>query len=164
MRKNLFYVLCGFSLLVTGCISSAELYSTYIDQKNSIPNDILNPKYVLMVQKWTRSSGNRNDRNNKELEELLSKKYPGKFVLVDNLFDAQYSDRSVYKYHLSYSFQTASVSQVQTRANNSQTVIRKEAVLTLTQVSSTGYSEIGYPQKSVLKHIEMFCDYVKKNR
>ncbi len=146
--------------LLLAIVLSSCLKPTFYRRMNkaAIPADIKNARYVLLVSSYNDRS--LDNGNNKQVEEALEENYPGKYEVIyaDQEKDPKYSDKSVYRYFLTWSGYYSMTKTVKTgQVVNSHS----SAVIYITDRSTgkTGSLEEGLPH--YVKALKYFGQYVK---
>jgi hypothetical protein len=93
---KLFYLAALCTAFILASCSTEKLWLKKL-QPGSVPTDVKNSKYILLVEKPTWSKSQM-----KELEKCMTEDYPGKFEIIpaEDLKLAKYSDTTKYRYFL----------------------------------------------------------------
>lgn len=95
------YLLLGFGIICSSCATSGKFRRQHA--KSSIPADLRNPKYVLLViedvGRWL------SPRDNRAMKRFMTKWYKAPFELIDEkeLDDPKYADTDKYRYYITSS-------------------------------------------------------------
>ena len=159
-----FKLILGF-LVITSLNSC--LKSTYFRRMNAdaIPQDIRDPKYILLVEGW--STGGFAEGNTRRMKEAMSKNYPSRFEMVnaEDTSSPKYADKSVYRYYMRFGF--TSVTRTDHQQNGRTVRSTHSAVGVLNFFDRLANKSLGNTREemqNVLKNLKFFGQYVEKNR
>jgi hypothetical protein len=127
--------------------------------KNVIPQDIRNPKYVLLFEDW---KGAFIKMNSKTMQKLLEKYYPDPFALVTakDTANAKYEERSKFRYYVKYD-----VHKSTSQLPNGRTQYVYGITLDFRdRLTGEDLGSPGEPLPTVAKAIKYFGEFVEKYR
>ena len=98
MTNRILYLSLTFMVICCSCATSGKFRRQHAE--SSIPTDLRNPKYVLLVLKD--EGGWLSGRNNRAMNRFMTKWYKAPFELINekNLADPKYADTDKYRYYI----------------------------------------------------------------